>query len=223
MANRHFIQTLTAAAVSALFAASLPMAAQAAGTYDKSATSATTTTAPTAATGTTGNTGATSNMGRTSNATLSSSDEKFIQEAARGGLAEVQLGQLAQQKAQSSEVKQFGERMVNDHTKANDKLKQVASQKSLNLPTDMDSSSKREYDKLQKLSGAQFDHEYMKTMVSDHEKDVKEFRKEAQSAKDPDVKGFASSTLPTLEDHLKAAKSTEAAAKNERQTSAKSS
>ncbi len=215
MANRHFTQSLTAAAVSMLFAAGFPPA-QAAGTAEKTANT-------TAATGNTATDGATSHTSRTSNTTLSSSDEKFIEEAARGGLAEVQFGQLAEQKAQSSEVKQFGQRMVSDHTKANDKLKQVASQKSFNLPTDMDSSSKREYDKLQKLSGAQFDHEYVKTMVSDHEKDVKEFRKEAQSAKDPDVKEFASSTLPTLEDHLKAAKSAEAAAKNERPTAAKSS
>ena len=111
--------------------------------------------------------------------------------------------------------------MVSDHSKANDKLKQVASQKRVNLPADMDASSKREYDRLQKLSGAQFDREYMKIMVSDHEKDVKEFRKEAKSAQDPDVKGFADSTLPALEDHLKAAKSADAAAKN--QPAAKSS
>src|SRR5947207_611368 len=81
--------------------------------------------------------------------------------AARGGVGEVQLGQLAAQKAQSDEVKQFGQRMVSDHSKANDKLKQVATQKNINLPTEMDSSSKREYDKLQKLSGAQFDREYV--------------------------------------------------------------
>ena len=198
--------------VSVLCAASLPLEVQAAGTPEKSATN------NTAAAGTDA---VSSSSGKTSNEALSSSDKKFMEEAARGGLAEVQLGQLAEQKAQSSEVKQFGGRMVTDHSKANDQLKQVASRKSFNLPADMDASSKREYDKLQKPSGAQFDREYMKIMVSDHEKDVREFRKEAKSAKDPDVKGFADSTLPTLEDHLKAAKSADAAAKN--QTAARSS
>ena len=138
-------------------------------------------------------------------------------------MGEVQLGQLAAQKAQSDEVKQFGQRMVSDHSKANDKLKQVATQKNINLPTEMDSSSKREYDKLQKLSGAQFDREYVKTMVSDHQKDIKEFQKEAKSGKDADVKAFADGTLPTLEDHLNMAKRAEAAAKNEKQTTAKAS
>lgn len=213
MANRHFTQPLIAAAVSVLCATSLPLEAQAAGTSERSATN------NTAATGITG--AVSSSTGKASNEALSSSDKKFIEEAARGGLAEVQLGQLAAQKAQSSEVKEFGQRMVSDHSKANDKLKQVASQKRVNVPADIDASSKREYDKLQKLSGAQFDREYMRIMVSDHEKDVKEFRQEAKSAKDPDVKAFAESTLPTLEDHLKAAKSADAAAKN--QTAAKSS
>jgi len=146
---------------------------------------------------------------------LSHGDRKFIEEAAQGGMAEVQLGQLATQKAQSDQVKQFGQKMVDDHTKANDQLKQIASSKGVTLPTTLDSKSKREMDRLSKLSGAQFDREYMKHMVSDHRKDVKDFKKEAKSAKDPDLKSFASSTEPVLEQHLQLAESTDAAVRNE--------
>jgi len=133
----------------------------------------------------------------------------------------VQLGQLAAQRAQSPEVKQFGQRMVTDHTAANDKLKQVASQKGVTLPADLDSSSRREYDKLEKLSGSKFDREYMSHMVSDHKKDVKEFESEAKSGKDADLKTFASTTLPTLQEHLKMAQSAENTAKNEPKTASR--
>jgi putative membrane protein len=151
-------------------------------------------------------------------ATLSSSDRKFVETAAQGGMAEVKLGQLATQKAQSDQVKQFGQRMVDDHTKANDQLKQVASTKGVNLPSDMDKSSQREYDKLSKMSGAQFDREYMDHMVSDHKKDISEFQKQAKNGKDPDVKQFASSTLPVLQQHLQLAQSADEMARNEGKT-----
>jgi putative membrane protein len=193
-------RTILAAALLSL-AGAAPLAVQAAGTADNTSVK-------------TSNAG----MADTKNA-LSSDDKKFIEKAAQGGVAEVQMGKLAAQKAQSAEVKQFGERMAKDHASANDKLTQIASQKGVTPASDMDSSSKREYDKLQKLSGAQFDQEYMKTMVSDHEKDVKEFQSEAKSAKDPQVKNFAQSTLPTIEEHLKLAKQAEAAAKAEKTAS----
>ncbi|HKU85082.1 MAG TPA: DUF4142 domain-containing protein [Casimicrobiaceae bacterium] len=146
---------------------------------------------------------------------VSDSDRKFMEKAARGGMAEVELGKLAAEKAGSADVKQFGQRMVDDHSKANDKLKALATSKGVNLPTGLDRSTQREMDKLSKLSGAEFDREYMKHMVSDHKKDVSEFKSEAKKAKDADVKSFAASTLPTLEEHLKLAQSTEQAAKKE--------
>ncbi|HTI48577.1 MAG TPA: DUF4142 domain-containing protein [Casimicrobiaceae bacterium] len=146
-----------------------------------------------------------------SDAKLAHGDRKFIDNAAKGGMAEVQLGQLAAQKAQSAEVKQFGQKMVDDHTKANEQLKQIASSKNVELPTAIEGSAKREYDRLSKMSGADFDREYMKHMVSDHKKDVKEFSDEAKSGKDSDVKQFASSTLPTLQQHLQLAQQTDAA------------
>lgn len=142
---------------------------------------------------------------------LSAADKNFVMKAAEGGLAEVQLGQLATQNAQSDEVKQFGQRMVDDHTKANDQLKQVAEQKGVTLPTDLSAKDKAEKGRLSKLKGEQFDRAYMQHMVMDHKKDVAEFKKESTSAKDSDVKNFASQTLPTLQDHLKQAQQVEKA------------
>ncbi len=150
--------------------------------------------------------------------TIARVDKSFMEKAASGGMAEVEQGKLAQQKAQAPEVKQFADRMVQDHTKANDELKQIARSSQVQLPDKMDESAQKEMDKLQKLSGAQFDQEYMKHEVSDHKKDVKEFQKEAKSAKDPDVKRFASQTAPTLGEHLKMAQDAENLVKNEGRT-----
>jgi putative membrane protein len=138
---------------------------------------------------------------------LSASDKMFVKKAAEGGLAEVQLGQLATEKASSDDVKKFGQRMVDDHSKANDQLKQVASSKGVDLPQDLDARDKATKDHLSKLSGAAFDRAYMKDMVTDHTKDVAEFERESKAGKDPDVKNFAAQTVPTLQDHLKEAKS----------------
>jgi putative membrane protein len=140
-----------------------------------------------------------------SSAQVSSSDKMFMDKAAQGGMAEVQLGQLATEKAQSDDVKKFGQRMVDDHSKANDQLKSLASQKSVTLPTDLNAKDKALKDRLSKLSGAQFDHAYMQAMVKDHKEDIAEFQKEANRGKDSDVKNWASQTLPTLQDHLKMA------------------
>lgn len=138
---------------------------------------------------------------------LAPADRQFIKKAAEGGLAEVQLGQLATEKADSQDVKQFGQRMVDDHTKANDQLKQVASQKGVTVPYKLSPKDAATKARLEKLSGKAFDRAYMRDMVMDHTKDVSEFRMESKNAKDPDVKNFASQTLPTLQDHLKEAKS----------------
>jgi putative membrane protein len=101
--------------------------------------------------------------------------------------------------------------MVDDHSKANDKLKQIASNKGLNIPGDLKRADSKEAKRLGKMSGADFDREYMKYMVKDHESDVKDFEKEAKSGKDADIKGFASETLPTLQEHLKMARTTDSA------------
>jgi putative membrane protein len=143
----------------------------------------------------------------------------FVEKAAMGGMAEVQLGQLAQQKASSDQVKQFGARMVQDHGKANADLKQVASDKGIQLPTSLDKKHEAAMQRLQKLSGAEFDRAYMKHMVGDHKKDVSEFEKEAKSGKDTAIKGFADKTLPTLQEHLKLAQSVDDALKSEKNAS----
>jgi putative membrane protein len=138
---------------------------------------------------------------------LKTSDTKFIKEAADGGMAEVELGQLAGEKAASDEVKKFGKRMVDDHGKANEKLKAIAASKNIELPQEPSAKHKATKARLAKLSGAQFDHAYMADMVKDHKTDVAMFQRESSAGGDPDVKGFATETLPTLEEHLKQAQS----------------
>lgn len=133
-------------------------------------------------------------------------DKKFVKEAAEGGLAEVELGKLAAQKAASPDVKQFGQKMVDDHTKANDQLKEIASKENISVPDTLDHKYQSKIDKLSKLSGDQFDKAYVKDMVKDHESDLREFQAEAQGGMDPNIKAFASSTLPTLQQHLASAK-----------------
>ena len=136
---------------------------------------------------------------------LSAADQKFVNEAAQGGIAEVQLGQLATEKASSDAVKQFGQRMVNDHSQANDKLKELASSKGVTLPQEPSAKDRATNERLSKLSGEQFDKAYMADMLKDHKMDIAKFQHESRSGQDPQVKEFASSTLRTLQDHLKAA------------------
>ena len=143
----------------------------------------------------------------TANGNVASSDRKFIKEAAEGGLAEVELGELALQKASSDEVKKFGQRMVDDHSKASDELKQVAGSKGVDLPTGLSAKDKATKERLSHMSGADFDKAYMQDMVKDHRKDVAEFQKESSSGSDPEVKQFASKTLPKLQEHLQTAES----------------
>jgi len=130
-------------------------------------------------------------------------DTHFVKEAADGGLAEVELGKLAADKASSDAVKQFGQKMVDDHSKANDQLKQLASQKQIDLPQEPSAKHKAMMARLQKLSGADFDKAYVSEMLKDHQHDVSAFQQESSSAADPDIKNFASQTLPTLQEHLK--------------------
>ena len=138
---------------------------------------------------------------------MKSPDVTFAIKAAQGGLAEVQLGQLASTKANSPDVKTFGQKMVDDHTKANNDLTAVAQKEGITLPTTLNGKDQAEYTKLQGLSGVAFDKEYVKDMVKDHEEDVKEFQKEASNGKDPQIKSFAAQTLPVLQSHLEMIKS----------------
>ena len=141
-----------------------------------------------------------------SSSALAASDRTFVTHAAHSGLAEVELGRLAAEKASNADVKQFGQRMVDDHTKANDELKGLASQKTVTLPTDLDAKHKAEHARLSKLSGAAFDRAYMAAMVADHNNAVASFQRASKTARDPDLKAWAGKTLPTLQDHQKMAR-----------------
>jgi len=129
-------------------------------------------------------------------------DLAFMNSAAPGNMAEVELGKMASTKAASNDVKQFGQKMVEDHSKANDELKQLAAQKKVKLPPDVMPGHKQLMEKLSKLSGADFDKAYVMAMVEDHEKDVAAFENASKTAADADVKAFATKTLPTLKMHL---------------------
>jgi putative membrane protein len=125
---------------------------------------------------------------------LSASDKTFMKKAAKGGMMEVTMGRVAEQKAQSDDVKSFGKRMVTDHSKANDELKSIASKKGVQLPS-KEHTGKWTSDKA-----------YMDMMVKDHEKDLAEFKEEANSGSDPDLKKFADDTAKIVQEHLDLAK-----------------
>ncbi|HVY92068.1 MAG TPA: DUF4142 domain-containing protein, partial [Bryobacteraceae bacterium] len=138
-------------------------------------------------------------------------DASFVNKAAQGRQAEVKLGQLAASKGSNEKVRNFGQRMVEDHGKAGDQLKSIAQKQNIQPPSTMTSEDQALYDKLQGLSGSQFDKTYMEAMVKDHQKDINDFQQEADNGKDSEVKSFASRTLPTLREHLQMAKDAAAA------------
>jgi putative membrane protein len=133
-------------------------------------------------------------------------DASFYKHAAEGGLFEVQAGQIAQNKGNSQQVKDFGAMMVKDHSAANDKLQQLASSKSITLPTSPSVGQMAAKTKLDVLSGDTFDKSYVKGQVKAHQDTIALFRKEINSGQDPDAKAFATATLPTVRSHLKAVK-----------------
>ncbi|NOW96436.1 DUF4142 domain-containing protein [Mucilaginibacter sp. SG564] len=131
-------------------------------------------------------------------------DAKFAVAAANGGMAEVELGTLAQQKAANQKVKDFGGMMVSDHSKANEEMKALAKSKGIILPTTIGSDEQKVKDNLSSKSGADFDKAYVDNMIEDHKNDIKEFEDAAKNLKDQDLKAFAVKTLPTLKMHLDA-------------------
>ena len=144
----------------------------------------------------------TSKMDTESSHSGKTSDREFMLKAAQGGMTEVAMGKLAQDKGSSSDVKEFGSHMVMDHSKANDKLKAIAAKKGVTLPSDLDAKHQAMVDRLQNMSGAAFDHAYVKAMVKAHEKDAAEFSDASDSAHDPALKDFAGDTLKMIKSHL---------------------
>lgn len=143
-------------------------------------------------------------MSKTSAATTAT-DTKFLRAVGQADLAEIELGNLAQQKATSPEVKQFAQRMVQDHTQNRDQLKQLAETQHVTVPDTVTAKDKATKTELEKLSGAQFDKAYMNDMVKDHRTDVAKVAHASKTAQNPEVKKFAEQTLPTLRSHLKEA------------------
>ncbi len=137
---------------------------------------------------------------------VSEEDSKFAVEAASGGMTEVQLGELAQQKASSQKVKDFGAMMVRDHSKMNDELKQLAASKNITLPPAPGEDHMDHIKKLSEKSGKDFDKDYMKMMVDDHKDDIDKFEKCSKDAKDPELQALATKSLPILREHYDAAK-----------------
>jgi putative membrane protein len=129
-------------------------------------------------------------------------DAKFYKEAAEGGMAEVELGTLAQQKASNASVKDFAAMMVSDHSAANERLKSIAQGKNIQLPSEPGMKQKATKAKLQALSGEAFDKAYVRYMIKDHKEDIEKFNHEAAQGRDDEAKAFASATLPTLHKHL---------------------
>lgn len=136
---------------------------------------------------------------------LSAQDHEFVTKAAAGGMMENEAGQLAMQKGNSQAVKDFGQRMVNDHSKANEKLKALAESKGISVPSTLDAEGRKKTSQLAAKSGDAFDKAYAGMMLKDHQKVIALFERQQSSGTDEDLKSFAAETLPTLRDHLKAA------------------
>ena len=129
----------------------------------------------------------------------------FVKKAATGGATEVAAGKLAQSKGSTDAVKQFGSTMVDDHTKAGDQLKQIADGKKMTVPDGPDAAQKKALASLDGKTGTAFDKAFKAQMVKDHKTTIALFQQESKSGKDADLKAFATSTLPTLKQHLQMA------------------
>lgn len=137
---------------------------------------------------------------------LSSQDQKFLMEAAMSNLREIEVGRMATQQGTSDAVKQFGQMMVDHHTKANEELMSLASSKGVTLPTAMEEKHRGDLTKLSAQSGADFDRAYSRMMVKDHDKAVDLFEKESERGADADLKAYAAKALPTIQQHLQMAR-----------------
>jgi len=129
-------------------------------------------------------------------------DAKFVVDAGNGGMTEVELSKLAQQKATNAKAKEYADMMVMDHSKANDELKALAKAKNVTLPDSLNADSKKMWDDLNAKTGKDFDKAYVSTMVSEHKKTVSMFENASKDLKDAELKAFVDKTLPVLKGHL---------------------
>lgn len=137
---------------------------------------------------------------------ISRGDRRFLEEAAAGGMAEVALGNMARERGGSAPVREFGERMVADHGRANEELTRLAAARGVGTPTDSDRRHRRTMERLGQQQGADFDRSFAEAMVDDHERTVKLFEAQSRRGEDAEIKAFATRTLPTLREHLHAAR-----------------
>jgi putative membrane protein len=138
----------------------------------------------------------------TSDRRETSADRTFVMKMAQGGMAEVELGKLAVKNGGSQEVKAFGQRMIDDHSKAGDELRAIAGRKNIPWPAVPDAKAQSLYDKLSTLNGEAFDREYVSAMISGHKAVAADLQTESKSGRDPEVKEWAIKTLPAVESHL---------------------
>jgi putative membrane protein len=138
-------------------------------------------------------------------APLSASDGQWVQNAARGGMAEVQLSENVGERGANAEVRQFSQLMIADHNSANAELTHIVTGRNVELPADLDAEHKTLDEELAKLRGAALDKKYMEALVKDHRKAVADFQAGTTSLQDPAVRDFAIKTLPKLQEHLQMA------------------
>lgn len=129
-------------------------------------------------------------------------DKMFLRRATEGGLAQVQLGQLAATNGWSPEVKELGQKLADEHTKLNASMAVVADSIGMRLPKNLNKGDQAKYDKLKALSGEAFDKEYLACMVRDHHEDLRDFRVESQTTTDPDLKAMVEQGAKELREHL---------------------
>jgi putative membrane protein len=141
-----------------------------------------------------------------------SSDARFIDHVARDNEGEIELGKLAVQKTQSPEVKALAQRLVTDHSKANQQLKRLAQKESVSVPTGVGKEQKDLRAQLEKLNGAAFDRAFVDAEVKDHQNDITFYQNESNRLQDPQLRSFAQQTLPVLQEHLQMAERAEAGA-----------
>jgi len=136
----------------------------------------------------------------------SDADQRFVNEAAQGGMVEVELGQLAQKNGSSDQVKEFGQEMVTDHTKLNDELGNAAKKEGFQVPTDLSAKQRAQIQSLSKVSGKKFDSKYAQLMVKDHTEDLAAFKKAKSTTGKPELKKAIADAIPVIEHHLEMAK-----------------
>jgi putative membrane protein len=137
---------------------------------------------------------------------LDHKDSSFIKEASQGGMAEIELGKLAADKAQNADLKQYGQHLQQDHTKANQELAQIAQRSGVTLPAELNHKENREADKLQEKTGAEFDKAFAEYAIKDHEKDIDRYQKALRDTKDADLRAWIEKNLPVLQQHLQMAR-----------------